>query len=381
MKVAIIETVHFQYGLTQSELFEGNEKIFFVTQEMHSKMHDYNQLLCDGEFVIVPSIYESYKEIISKCNKEGVNLMLISPIFGSYKALLEIVKHVNCEKAITIHNLNFWLKARFRTPKYYRERRLKQEIVKHCDHIIVEDFIYNYVKNHQPELFNKYSFLYLPYTIFHKREGKKYHKEDDTLKIVLTGGIHKERRRYETVVELIQEFAHEKAPIKFSFAGRPIAEYGKWVTQELDKANSIHPGIVDYFPIKGPITPDMFLREMETSDLVLSTSTTEFNALGTTEYIGKTKPTAAIHDMISFQLPGLLPQHLEVPKNLEGSVFNYNGYEDLKAYLQRLIYEPEVLQKWREQAAINSHRFTAAEIRKGLPFFTRKEVPTSIKDA
>ena len=45
MKVAIIETEHFQYGLTQSELFEGEEKFFFVTQVMYDKMHEYNSAL------------------------------------------------------------------------------------------------------------------------------------------------------------------------------------------------------------------------------------------------------------------------------------------------------------------------------------------------
>ena len=53
MKIAVIETEHFQYGLTQSELFEGEEKIFFVTQVMYDKMHEYNSALCNGEFHVI----------------------------------------------------------------------------------------------------------------------------------------------------------------------------------------------------------------------------------------------------------------------------------------------------------------------------------------
>lgn len=371
MKVAILETVHFQYGLTQSELFEDHERYFFVTQEMHDKMHEYNKKLCVGKFIIIPSVDISCDQIIDICKTEKIDLFLISPIFGSYSSLLKIIRNIDAKVAITIHNLNFWLDSRFRTLKYYKERKLKQAIAKASDYIILEDFIYNYVKNHKKKLFNQYNFLYIPYTIFHKREGKKHFKYDTKLKIVLTGQIHKERRRYEEILEVINYFAQKKSNILFSFAGRPVAEYGKWVVSELDKANKVCSGIATYFPIEGTITPDMFLHEMETSDLVISTSTKIFDALGTKEYIGKTKPTAAIHDMMSFQLPGLLPSHLNVPKNLEGSVFNYNGVDDLKNLIQQLLGNPEKLKEWKTKAELNSLHFTAEEIRKGLPFFNK----------
>lgn len=368
MKVAIIETVHFQYGLTQSEIFDSYEKLFFVTQEMYTKMHEYDKNLCNGEFIVIKSIDENYQQIIEKCNQEKIDLLLISPIFDSYKSILKIVQQVNCKKAITIHNINFWFRSRFRTLKYYIERKTKQKIIANCDYIILEDFIYNYLKNYDKKLFNKHQFLYIPYTIFHQREETKYKKDTDKLKIVLTGGIDKERRRYETTLKVIEYFATNKSNVTFSFAGRPIAEYGLWVVSELDRLNKIHPGIATYFPVDG-ITPDMFLREMETSDLVLSTSNTEFNSLGTKEYIGKTKPTAAIHDMMSFQLPGLLPSHLLIPENLIGSVFNYSGYEDLKEIIQNLLNEPTLIEEWKNKAKLNSNHFSAEEIRKKLPFF------------
>jgi len=48
MKVAIIEMDHFQYGLTQSEIFEEHERIFFVSQEIKDNMLNYKAELCDG---------------------------------------------------------------------------------------------------------------------------------------------------------------------------------------------------------------------------------------------------------------------------------------------------------------------------------------------
>ena len=369
MKVAIIETEHFQYGLTQSELFEGEEKFFFVTKVMYDKMHEYNPALCNGKFHVISGLDEEYDKVIDVCKEENIEVLLLSPIFKGFKGALKIAENLTCQKVITIHNLNFWLNARFRTHKYYKERKLKQKIVANFDYIAVEDFMFNYIRNNDKSLFKKYKFLYIPFTIFHKCVEKKFHKENNRLKIVLTGSIHKDRRRYEDVIETIHYFAKNRANITFSFAGRPLEDYGKWVVSELDKANKIHPGIAEYFPIEGLITPDMFLKEMETSDLVLSTSTTEFKALGTTEYIGKTKPTAAIHDMMSFELPGLLPAHLIVPENLKGSVFNYAGADELKGILQNLLDKPELLKDWKKQATINSTYFTAAEIRKNLPFF------------
>lgn len=369
MKIAILETIHFQYGLTQSAIFEGHELHFFVTEHIKNEMHQYQPELCKGTFHIIKDLEVSADEIIAICNKLNTELLLLSPVFGFFDGVLKIAKNIPCKKVITIHNLNFWLKSRYRTPHSYKERKLKQEIVNCFDYIAVEDFIYNYLKNDDKATFDKYKFIYIPFTIFDEKKVRKYHKTNTTLKVVLPGSIHKDRRRYENVIEVIKHFASKKDDISFSFAGIAIEEYGKWVVSQLDEANKIKPGIATYFGSDKEIVPDMFLREMETSDLVLSTSTTEFKALGTTEYIGKTKPTAAIHDMMSFELPGLLPSSLTIPENLKGSVFNYENASDLKKILQELLDKPEVLHQWKEKAKINSRYFTAAQIRKNLPFF------------
>lgn len=369
MKVAIIETDHFQYGLTQSAIFEGHELLYFVTQNIKNEMHQYHPELCKGKFIVIESLSKGADEIIATCSSEKTELLLLSPVFHGFEAVLKIAKNISCTKVITIHNLNFWLNSRYRTPHAYRERKIKQKIVKCFDYIAVEDFIYNHLKNNERELFEQYKFLYIPFTIFHEKKTKKYHKTDTALKVVLPGSIHKDRRRYENTIEVINHFAKKNANITFSFAGKALESYGKLVVYHLEEANKIKPGIASYFPTDKEIVPDMFLKEMETSDIVLSTSTIEFKALGTTEYIGKTKPTAAIHDMMSFQLPGLLPSSLTIPENLKGSVFNYSSAGDLINILQELLDNPELLNEWKKQAEKNSYYFTAEQIRKNLPFF------------
>lgn len=369
MKVAIIETDHFQYGLTQSAIFDGHELIFFVTPSIKNEMQQYQTELCKGKFFEIESLSKGADEIISICNAEKIDVLMLSPVFHGFEAVLKIANNISCTKVITIHNLNFWLKSRYRTPRSYKERVLKQKIVKSFDYIAVEDFIYNYLKNHDRETFEQYKFLYIPFTIFHEKKNKKYHKSDNRLKVVLPGSIHKDRRRYENAIEVITHFAKKNANITFSFAGKALENYGMSVVHHLEEANKIKPGIATYFPTDKPIVPEMFLKEMETSDIVLSTSTTEFKALGTTEFIGKTKPTAAIHDMMSFQLPGLLPSSLTIPENLKGSVFNYINAQDLIFILQNLLDNPSLLQEWKKQAEKNSYYFTAEQIRKNLPFF------------
>lgn len=369
MKIAIIETDHFQYGLTQSELFQGAEKLFFVTPQIGKEMKVYNEQLCDGEFIIIDNIAQGADEIIRVCNEAKIDLLLLSPVFYRFEAVLKIATQIKCKKVITIHNLNYWFNSRFRTPSSYKERKIKQKIVKLFDYIAVEDFIYNYLKTENRTLFDSHKFIYIPFTIFQKNRPRKFQKTDNVLKVVLPGSIHKDRRRYEDVIEVINRLSDKNIQIKFSFAGKPLEDYGLWVVAQLEKANEKSKGMVSYFAPEMESNPEMFMREMETSDLVLSTSTKEFKALGTTEYIGKTKPTAAIHDMMSFELPGLLPEHLVIPENLKGSVFNYSGVDELEKILIELANNPSKVQEWKNTAAKNSLHFTADEIKKNLPFF------------
>lgn len=371
MKVAILEYDHFQYGLTISELFKGHEKIFFTPARIETEMREYNSVLCDGTFYETPTLAISKDTIVTVCMNEKIDLLFINPIFDSFPETLEIIKKIPCKKIITIHNLNYWLNPYYRSPKGWLEKKTKKTIVSLCDYIAVEDFMFEYIKNERPKLFNKFRFLNIPFTLFHPNNQAPPNVElgERNLRVVLTGSIHKDRRDYSEILEIIHEFANEKQAISFSFAGKAIGEYGLNVIEKLKAANEILPGIADYFDPNKESTPEQFRHEMENADLVLSTSTTEFRAFGRIEYIGKTKPTAAIQDMLSFQLPGLLPKHLKVPKNLEGSVFNYQNKSELKSLLLNLINQAELLLKWKEKAQENSLNYTATEISKTLPFF------------
>jgi hypothetical protein len=366
MKVAILETAHFQYALTQSEILSGFEKIFITTEQFKNDMLSYKPEMCDGKFYTIQSISENEQEILEICNFEHIDWFLISPVFDSYAALNRIVKKLDCKKVLTTHNINTWFNGRFWSPNSFKDRINMRSIIRHSDYIAVEDFIFNYLKSTNHYYFQKYKFIYIPFTIFQPGRIKTYNKNNLQLRIVLTGWIDESRRRYENVLKVIGYFAELKNEhIHFSFAGKGKGDYGKWVQSELDKMNLIQPGITSYF--KDNATPDDFKKEMEIADIVLSTSNKTFKGMGTLEYIGKTKPTAAIHDMMSYELPGLLPGHLEVPKNLRGSVFNYQSVDDIIQFLNELLKDSEKLADLKETASKNSLNFIATEIRKGLP--------------
>ncbi len=367
MKITIIETGHFQYALTQAEIFSEAEITIITTDQAKKDMLDYFPDSIKYKYILITSITKDEKRIIDHFEQEKVDLLLISPVFDSYSALNRIVKRIkNCKKVLTTHNINTWFNGRFWSPRSYLDRTNMLSIINNCDFIAVEDFIYNHLKSTNHPYFLKHNFLYIPFTIFHESKRRKYVKENDTFKVVLTGAIDGDRRRYEDIIEVIHFFSTTNFNITFSFAGRAKGEYGLRIQQQLQTIKSSSPLLVSYFDNHS--TVDMFRYEMETSDIVLSTSTKTFKGMGTVEHIGKTKPTAAIHDMMTYELPGLLPSHLNVPQNLKGSVFNYQSTEDLKKILVNLLDNPTLLTQWKAKAKENSLNFTAREIRKGLPF-------------
>ena len=75
---------------------------------------------------------------------------------------------------------------------------------------------------------------------------------------------------------------------------------------------------------------------------------------------------------MSFELPGLLPSHLKIPLKLEGSAFNYTNSEHLTNILSKLLESPDLLSTWSSKAQENSRHFTAENVKKGLPFFTKQ---------
>lgn len=366
MKIAILETGHFQYAITQTEVFSESEKVYITTEEIKTQILDYSPDFENADFVIIKSIADGQDEIINIIKEKKIDLLLISPVFDSYAALNKIVKSITCTKVLTTHNINTWFNGRFWSPNSLKDRMNMRSIIKHSDYIAVEDFIYNHLKSTNHPYFQKYKFIYIPFTIFHQSKPRKYQKEDNKLKVVLTGHIDGDRRRYEDIIEVIKQFIGKSNLITFSFAGRAKGDYGVKIKHQLIEIQKQDAELVAFFEDNS--TADDFRREMETSDIVLSTSTKTFKGMGTLEYIGKTKPTAAIHDMMSYELPGLLPEHLKIPINLERSVFNYSNVKELSEIINQLIDDRTILEQYKSKAKENSLKFTAKEIRKKLPF-------------
>lgn len=362
-KIIIIEFVHYQYALTLAEFFKNDDIIYVFSPSINESIKKFNTNFNSKKIWI----YEPNKlkieldVLINKINKENPDLLCIDPIFDNFKEFAQLSKNINFKILFTTHNINTWFKPSLRSIKDIKERKYKSQILKNVDYIAVEDFIYNHLKNSEKTLFNKYNFVYIPYTIYYGKVNK-INRNDNKIKIVLPGSIDKERRKYEDTVSVIRKLVNEaNNRFIFSFAGPAYGEYGNNILKELEKIKEINDDIVIFF--KDKPSPEEFRYEMESADIVLSTSTKYFYTLGTKEEIGKTKPTAAIHDMVSFVLPGILPKHLNIPKELISSSFQYETADDLYNVIISLLNDNK-LEKLKNEAKKNSLKYTPKEILK-----------------
>ncbi len=368
MKIAVFEYVHFQYAFTITELFQGCDFIYIYSSKIQKAMQEFNpDFKAQEEWIYEKEdLATDYAQIIARLDGAKIDLICINPIFDNFKAFSIIAKQTTAKKLLTTHNINNWFRQKFRSPKGWKERKQKLKIIQHADYIAVEDFIYRYLKEDEPELFNKYPFIYIPYTFFMGNKQRKYYPSKEQIKVVLPGSIDKERRRYEAVLEAIPKLLEKDPRFVFSFAGPILGDYGKSVQRKLEIIKKDFPSAVIFFKEKPK--PEEFKCEMETADLVLSTSTFFFYGLGrTAEAIGKTKPTAAIHDMMTYQLPGLLPEHLKVPQKLNSSILSYADANDLFEKLL-LFSDNDFMQQYKENAKQNMLEFTAEKIREQNSF-------------
>ena len=56
MKIAILETGHFQYALTQTEVFSECDITYFTTEEIRTQMIDYSPELLNKNYEIIKKI-------------------------------------------------------------------------------------------------------------------------------------------------------------------------------------------------------------------------------------------------------------------------------------------------------------------------------------
>jgi len=360
-KIIIIEFVHYQYALTLTEIFKGNEIIYIFSNKIYDALKNFEPNFNSTNVWIYDNtqMKENIDEIISRINSVNADLLCIDPIFDNFQYFAKLVKKVKVKKLFTTHNINTWFRPKIKSIGNLKEKYYKKKIINNVDYIAVEDFIYQYITEEEKRLFSKYKFVYIPYTIFYPDRVNKIVRNNNKIKIVLPGSIDYERRRYETVIETIKTVFEISNKYIFSFAGPAIGEYGTRILKELKALKKMQPENIIVFENKPK--PNEFRREMESADIVLSTSTRYFKGLGTIERIGQTKPTAAIHDMITFVLPGILPKHLRIPEGMRSSSLLYDNAKELTDIILGLD-KGNKLSVLKKEAEKNSKKFTAKEI-------------------
>jgi len=174
MKIIIFEYVHFQYALTITELFKNHEITYVLPSGVEEAINKFDpEFNLDSKWIYEKETFsEKVEEIISRINKEQFDLLFINPIFENFEAFAKIAKEVKCKKTLTTHNINNWFRQKYRSPKGLKEKKLKERIIDNCDYIAVEDFIFQYLKEDEPRLFNAYKFIYSFHIVYGREEEK-----------------------------------------------------------------------------------------------------------------------------------------------------------------------------------------------------------------
>ncbi len=357
MKIAIYEVDHF-FGNTLCQIFANHEITIITNKEFGDSMKAYTPDIQMHHFLYIDNLKNDKRKVIDYIKESRIDIFIVCPIFAFYYDMLCVFKNINCKKILTIHNLNTWFYHRFWSPLSLWNKICMKLLIENSTYIAVEDFIFNHLKSTKDVLFEKYNFIYIPYSLYSSDLIDRKPKVIDKVRVVLVGSIDCERRDYGDVMCLIDHFyrTNETEHVQFHFAGMPKGKAGETVKNKLLEYSITDSDYVKVFDSSS--TVQNYLDEMRDANLLIASSKTTFEGNGTLEYIGKTKPTGALNAAVTFQLPSLMPSHLSIPEEMKESIFSYASAEELINIFRKIIDNKKILGDWNLYAIENSKKYT-----------------------
>ena len=70
MKIAILETSHFQYTVTQAAIFHESDLTFFTTQDIKNQITEFSPDFANANFEVIQSLAADESAIIQKINND-----------------------------------------------------------------------------------------------------------------------------------------------------------------------------------------------------------------------------------------------------------------------------------------------------------------------
>jgi len=285
----------------------------------------------------------------------------MNSIYDCYGDYFYLVLAVKCKKIISIHNLNSWFRSNIRLPlRKILDPWYKAAMIRSSDGInVFDEKLKNYVLanfNYRKNIFT------IPFQIYNALPHREHLlSNDNVVKFIVSGLIQKERRDCGMVLDVFKELFKEHGNISLTLAGPPVGSYGMDIVKKCKEMMGR-----DNAPIKlydRFITGKEFDDVMSSADILIDPQMMEVYCDNTKEIYGMTKNPGNISDLIRFAKPGIFPQNISVPGELEDSILRYGDAHELKALILKIIEDREFLRKLSRKAMANSEKYSLRRVR------------------
>lgn len=239
--------------------------------------------------------------ILDQLSGNNYDLVVIGTVHRYFNTFLSIVQKYNT--SIIVHNLNFstisksdLIKNIFKNDLIYRLKLWWKE------GLFYANKTYEKAKNHlvlDQELFSeKYQFL----PLFYSKSFEKI--ENETLTIVIPGGVSQKRRDYQKVLKIIKNLKTEKK-FRFVFLGKAKDQELK----DLENLSKNLPENIEIIYFSERVSSEVFDEWMRKADVLWCPIQEETEFFSNKEIYGKTKMTGNLGDAIKYGKPAVFPKN------------------------------------------------------------------------
>lgn len=345
----------------------------FTTKELFSQLETYLKDTENYNIVLKKdneSTYSFLKRVEKICN-ERIDLLFVNTI---HDIVFDLIYYVNfrpkSKMIVIVHHANAWLKPRL----ILKINHLLRTIDTNMSSILISKFILprfnainviyapikNYIEkntNYQKEIFT------LPTSIFEENKLRLPDQKDDKLHVVLPGLIQEHRKDYKMAIPVFENlFKRFKEHLTISVPGLPVGQYGKSVYMAFshmrDRGYNI--SIFDHY------VPDETLDEILTQGDIIFTPI-RINSKADNEIkeqYGITVGSGNVFDAIKYAKPIIVPAEFNMLDELKSSTLKYSTPAELEQIIAELISNPKKLKHLKEEALINSRKFSLDRLQK-----------------
>lgn len=353
---------------TRNEVTAFTTRAIFphVEEELRGKIGDYEWVL--NEENESPS---AYLKRIEKICTSRIDLLIINTL----RDWQFLFFRPECKVLAFIDDLNHWFKDTSSFSSYlkkmakHRELLLslslminplvgpiaRRSIISRLDGVIVE---YPPFKQYICDNFNYRGKVYfIPNRPF---EDEPPLRVNGKVRFVAPGRIQEVRRDYRLLMRVFDRlFAKYRDKIGLDLIGEPIGEYGQEIISHC--AGLAQEGFDVFYPTEY-VPPRTVEEKMTRADVIVSPLQVIYRSGPIEETYTITKPTGIFSDTIKYARPCVVPDTYRVTDEMKTSFVQYRDENGLVDLLGELIENRERLEKFQEQAIVNSKKFSLEKL-------------------